>query len=239
MTFARNMLWRSGAVAATFAAAVVLFIGATPRTAHAAYTVAPIAAARTQAGGMTEMWAITATGSAATNITWATVTFPSSFVIPAAPTVTVTGATACTVSSIGSTSGVVTIGITGACDTSSGLTVMIGGVLNPMVAGTYSIGIATSLDANANATATVAGRAVGSLPRAGQSGLTIASGTFGAVVSAAKQAGCDVEAMWVNNPAGGFLVYVAGSAIGVVNAEAVSTYPNGLGVNQPIVISCR
>lgn len=82
-------------------------------------------------------------------------------------------------------------------------------------------------------------RGVGPLPPAGTRGLTTASGAFELIARVAKGAGCDVDAIWANDPAGGFLTYVVGATIGAVNAAAAAAYPNGLGDNSPIIISCR
>lgn len=79
---------------------------------------------------------------------------------------------------------------------------------------------------------------VGPLPGAGRNGLTTASGPLEGIALAAKDGGCRPEAIWLNNPAGGFLPYVSDATISAVNREALVAYPNGLPAGSAIIIAC-
>ncbi|RLT39083.1 MAG: hypothetical protein DWI58_13890, partial [Chloroflexi bacterium] len=124
------------------------------RTANAG---APTQGAMTNTGvvgGATSTYTLTARGSANTDLTTITVSFPTNYTIAAVPVVTATGDGASCANTAAAAAAVVTITVTGLCSSLTSLVVAIP-VTNPTTAGAYTIGaqaatvgfqIKTSLD---------------------------------------------------------------------------------------------
>lgn len=92
------------------------------------------------------------------------------------------------------------------------------------------------------ATAAVSGSATitsGVIPSSGGFGLIVfGGGTSAQLVTAA---GCPLStvAFWASDEAGGYLPYVPGASISVVNAAWNARFPTGIPANTPLIARCR
>lgn len=151
----KRVIWMMPAPLAALVLAAMLLVSAPPEVASAVFVIPPVFSAPIQAAGLIETWTIGGwSGSTPFHLTSATVTFPAGFVIPAAPTVTVTANNvACTVMHVRVTEQTVAVVITGSCESSTPAprqSITIAGITNPTTPATNAAAgfkLTTSADA--------------------------------------------------------------------------------------------
>lgn len=190
------------------AMAMLATVAQSSRHAHATAPGTVSVTAPVQATSLVEKWTFNFTSTAATNLTSVTLTFPAGFVVPGTPTVTVN---ACTIASKSTAGQVVTINITGACDTSAASTATVAGVTNTATAGTTgNFSIATSLDTTATtATAGIWNTTAAAAPTSiTADGASTSAVTFTASTTAANTT---TTASYVVQTSGGTILSVTGT----------------------------
>lgn len=79
----------------------------------------------------------------------------------------------------------------------------------------------------------------GSIPTAGGIGLVVFSGGTSAQLVTASGCPAASAAFWADDGAGGFVTYIPGAAVAVVNAGWDAKFPNGIPANTALIGRCR
>lgn len=82
-------------------------------------------------------------------------------------------------------------------------------------------------------------RVNGSIPAAGGIGLVVFSGGTSAQLVTASGCPAASAAFWADDGAGGFVTYIPGAAVAVVNAGWDAKFPNGVPANTALIGRCR